>query len=291
MIKHIQIKSKDLLPILADKFKNRDNIYQNTIDKITNKILSFNTKESIKEWIYYISTNIFDIYINNIEDDILEIDTTQWNFKDIDKAYFLYIIINRFHLNNDNNIDINIILIQKKSKNNNINLFVKELLDFNKFLTLEQKRKSNFNIIEELDTIVKNTTIPQTIKNAKRIESITASLLGVKKYKQYHANRNHNEISFKVNNFSAEHIKEITCPLCQQKHKVTFKNFQSLFKLLKNNTYVLQCHHDKSKKYIHSNIIKINLTNFKDQIEQNKINQADFLIYNYAYLSKCAVTK
>jgi len=169
---------------------------------------------------------------------------------------------------------------------------------FNRCIDLIKLNDLNPNQkIEELDKYGDEINIKWLLRLHENTESVASVLTGIEKNKSFRLNKSSESISFDIKAIKSGQVKRIQCPVCKSykdyllkkgkesigfTKKLNITNKNTLF-FSKKNKIIFNCDHEKTPKYKEIPV-EIDLTEYKKEIKKRRLNEIDFVIYNYPYL-------
>jgi len=269
-----KVKPKELITAFNELFKDRENLsYQNRVDKLFNKI-DFDANQ--KGWIAYIQDFVIEGSFNYKGYDIIH-NFHKIDFENIKYVYFYYKLLLEFQFTDFKEVQIN--LKEKNSRSFGMQLYFDNLFD-----NLKNEDKSQKEKLEELDNIAKKINLIDNLPRQGKIKSVTAVLLSKRKNNTFRVNNLDDQVDYKIKRIKADQSRNIICPICRDKKVLNINNINKIFKS-KNNRIEFQCSHEKTQFFGQKKVL-ISFQEYKQSLKSHRIDEVDFVIYNYKYFFK-----
>ncbi len=268
----IEVSVENILPALNEKYKNRDkDSYQKTIDVFMSKI---DFIKDIKTWKFYIENTYLEGYFNYKGQDIIN-NIENIEFKDEQKVYFIYKLLLEFK-------DMNIVNTITLKLENKLYLAFKQKEYIDKILEIiKNDKKPEIKKIEELDSLAEKIDFKSKINMKGTFKSVSAVLLSISKNKSFRVNQSTEECDYKIKTMQDNAVKEIVCPICQDKKILNKNNKDSIF-ISKRSKIEFICKHEKSE-FVNKRPISFSMKDYSKYLKSDHIDEVDFIIYNYKY--------
>lgn len=289
---NLLIEAKDAIEIFEEKFKNRSLMpWQKKIDQMYRHVVFENNHRLFISMIENITVNC---YTEKKTQDKIEL-LRGAIFFDNERVYFLYLLLLEM-VNYFEKIEIRFSVIHgpKAYRAAQLQDYFYQCIDLIKLKDLKEKQK-----IEELDRYGDQIGIERLLRLRENKKSVVSILTGVEKNKSFSINTSSENVSFNIATIAAKQVKRIPCPVCKSYNdycisigkgpirftKTINKTDKNIFFSAKSNKVTFSCDHDKTPKYKEIPV-EIDLTEYKKEIKKRKLNEIDFVIYNYPYLFK-----
>jgi len=270
----IKIESSDMIDFLNGKFSERNKeSFQKDINKMAGKIDLLNSQNM---WKNYIENTYIECSSNYTGSDYVG-NLSNFYFIDNYKLYFIYLILLEFsELKIISHVNLNVMKEHTASTKN----YFDEILNIRKN---PDKTRATKQLVY-LDGVAEENGIREYIKVQGKMDSPSAVLAGIKKYTPFRVNTNKDKISYNIKTIKYNEVKEIICPVCNERHKLYLSNKKAIFKI-SNGKFAFVCKHMKNENF-NKKEVSIKITEFNKEIKFRKIKELDFCIYNYQFLFK-----
>lgn len=289
MYNNFLIEAKDAIEIFEEQFKNRSLMpWQKKIDQMYSHIVFEHRHTLFLSMIKNITVNCYTEKKTQEKMELLR----DAIFFDNEKVYFLYLLLLELvDYFEEITIVFSVISDPKGYRAAQLQDYFFQCIDLIKLNDLNPNQK-----IEELDRYGDQIDTKQLLRLHKNTKSATSVLTGVEKHKSFRINTSTANVSFDIETIESDQVKRIPCPVCKSyndycisigKDSICFTktinktNKNTLFSQ-KSYKIIFNCDHEKTPKYKEIPI-EIDLREYKKEIKKRRLNEIDFVIYNYCY--------
>lgn len=235
----IEININNAIKALNRRYEDREQF--KFMKKIDALIIKIDILSDIKHWIIFVEEYCLECHIKKLSEEYSKI-LEEAEFFDELSLYFCYKLLLELHEFTDS------VKIKLKVYSGNTFNAWKNKMYFQKLLnSFENINLSVTEQIGNLDKLWKEIEYHNKIKIHGNAKSISGDLLGIKKYKSFRSNST-SEISYKINKIGRDFVKEIHCPVCEEKKTLYWNNKDEIFKFSRTKVTFI-CDHIGSDYY------------------------------------------